>query len=76
MKERILAEAKKMKPKGIQIYEDFSKITVEIRKKNWEKVKDPKISMLFWCVIKYTPQTQICRFSNYKFCFVKYLVLT
>ena len=40
MKERILAEAKKMKPKGIQIYEDFSKATVEIRKKNWEKVKD------------------------------------
>ena len=38
MKERILAEAKKMKPKGIQIYEDFSKATVEIRKKNWEKV--------------------------------------
>ena len=40
MKERILAEAKKMKPKGIQIYEDFSKATVEIRKKNWEKVKE------------------------------------
>ena len=30
MKERILAEAKKRKPKGIQIYEDFSKATVEI----------------------------------------------
>ena len=42
MKERILAEAKKMKPKGIQIYEDFSKTTVEIQKKNWEKVKDLK----------------------------------
>ena len=40
MKERILAEAKKMKPKGIQIYEDFSKATLEIRKKNWEKVKE------------------------------------
>ena len=40
MKERILAEAKKRKPKGIQIYEDFSKATVEIRKKNWEKVKE------------------------------------
>ena len=39
MKERILAEAKKMNPKGIQIYEDFSKTTAEIRKKNWEKVK-------------------------------------
>ena len=34
MKERILAEAKKIKPKGIQIYEDFSKSTVEIREKN------------------------------------------
>ena len=33
MKERILAEAKKMKPNGIQIYEDFYKATVEIRKK-------------------------------------------
>ena len=40
MKERILAEAKKRKPNGIQIYEDFSKATVEIRKKNWEKVKE------------------------------------
>ena len=40
MKKRILAEAKKRKPKGIQIYEDFSKATVEIRKKNWEKVKE------------------------------------
>ena len=40
MKERILAEAKKMKPKGIQIYEDVSKVTVEIQKKNWEKVKE------------------------------------
>ena len=33
MKERILAEAKKRKPKDVQIYEDFSKATVEIRKK-------------------------------------------
>ena len=40
MKERILAEAKKKKPKGIQIYEVFSKATVEIRKKNWEKEKE------------------------------------
>ena len=40
MKERILAEAKKMKPKGIHIYEEFSKATVEIRKKNWEKMKE------------------------------------
>ena len=39
MKERILADAKKRKPKGIQIYQNFSKITVAIRKKNWEKVK-------------------------------------
>ena len=37
MKERILAEAKKRKPKGIQIYEDLLKATVETRKK--EKVK-------------------------------------
>ena len=40
MKERILGEAKKMKPKGVQIYEDSSKATVEIRKNNWEKVKE------------------------------------
>ena len=40
MKERILAEAKKRKPKGIQIYEDFLKATVEIRKRNLEKVKE------------------------------------
>ena len=40
IKEHILTEAKKRKPKGIQIYEDFSKATVEIRKKNWEKVKE------------------------------------
>ena len=43
IKERILTEAKKKKPKGIQIYEDFSKATVEIRKKNWEKVKEPRV---------------------------------
>ena len=40
IKERILTEAKKRKSKGIQIYEDFSKATVEIRKKNWEKIKE------------------------------------
>ena len=40
IKERILAEAKKIKPKSIQIYEDFSKVTVEIQKKNWKKVKE------------------------------------
>ena len=34
MKERILAEAMKMKPKDIQVYEGFSKATAEIRKKN------------------------------------------
>ena len=39
IKERVLTEAKKRKPKGIQIYEYFSKATVEIRKKNWENVK-------------------------------------
>ena len=39
MKKCIFAEAKKMKPKGIQIFADFSKATAEIRKKNWEKVK-------------------------------------
>ena len=46
MKERILAEAKKRKFKSIQIYEDFAKATVEIRKKDWENVKT-KVSMLF-----------------------------
>ena len=73
VKERILAEARKMEHKGIQIYEDFSKATAEIRKKNWEKVKakSPKISMLFWYLIKYRPQVEICRFSSYKFCFIK-----
>ena len=40
IKERILAEAKKRKPKGIEIYEGFSKTTVEIQKKNWEKLKE------------------------------------
>ena len=40
MKERIFADAKKRKPKSIQIYEDFSKATVEIRKKNWETLKE------------------------------------
>ena len=34
IKERIVTEAKKRKPKSIQIYEDFSKAIVEIRKKN------------------------------------------
>ena len=34
MKERILAEAKKRKPKDVQIFEDFSKATVEIRAKS------------------------------------------
>ena len=29
-----------MKPKSIQICEDFSKTTVEIQKKNWKKVKE------------------------------------
>ena len=44
MKERILAEAKKRKPKDVQIYEDFSKATVEIRKKlrKGERAKSPK----------------------------------
>ena len=31
--------------------------------------------MLFWDMIKYTPQAEICRFSNYKIYCVKYLVL-
>ena len=39
-KERILTLARKKKPQGIRIYEDFSKATVEIRKENWEKVKE------------------------------------
>ena len=40
IKKGILSKARKRKPKGIQIYEDFLKSTVEIRKKNWEKVKE------------------------------------
>ena len=40
IKGRILPKAKKRKPKVIHIYEDFSKATVEIRKKNWENVKE------------------------------------
>ena len=42
MKERILAEAKKRKHKGIQIYQNFSKATVEIRKKELGKSKIAK----------------------------------
>ena len=38
--ERILAEAKKKKREGIKVYEGFLKAIVEIRKKNWEKVKE------------------------------------
>ena len=34
IKGRILAEAKKRKPKGIQIYEDFSKVTKSPRAQN------------------------------------------
>ena len=37
-KKRVLTEAKKRKHKVIQIYEDFSKATTEIQKKNWEKI--------------------------------------
>ena len=40
IKECIPVEAKKRKPKGIQIYEDISKATVEIQKNNWKKVKE------------------------------------
>ena len=40
IKEHILTEAKKKKLKSIQIYEDFSKATVEIRKKSWDRVKE------------------------------------
>ena len=43
IKERILTEAKKRKPKGIQLYEDFSKATVEIRKKNRQKVNKIRV---------------------------------
>ena len=39
-KECILTQARKKKPLGIRIYEVFSKATVQIRKENWEKVKD------------------------------------
>ena len=42
IKERILPEAKirRHKHSRIQVYEDFSKATVEIWKKSWEKVKE------------------------------------
>lgn len=40
IKDCIFAEAKKRKPEGIRVYEDFSKATVEIGKKNWEKVEE------------------------------------
>ena len=43
IKERILTEVKKRKPKGIQLYEDFSKATVEIRKKNRQKVNKIRV---------------------------------
>ena len=43
IKERILTEAKKRKPKGIQLYEDFSKATVDIRKKNRQKVNKIRV---------------------------------
>ena len=43
IKERILTEAKKRKPKGIQLYEDFSKATVEIPKKNRQKVNKIRV---------------------------------
>ena len=42
IKECILTEGKKRKPKGIQIYEDFLKVTVEIRKKKLGKGKRAK----------------------------------
>ena len=40
IKERVLTEPKKRKPKVIQVYEDFWKATVKIWMKNWEKVKE------------------------------------
>ena len=39
-KERILKEHRNQKPKDIEIYEDFSKETVKIRKELWEKVRE------------------------------------
>lgn len=40
MKEQILTEARKLKPVGIQIYEEFSEAAAQICKQNWEKVKE------------------------------------
>ena len=40
IKERILTETKKRRPKDIQNYEDCLEATVKIQKKNWEKVKE------------------------------------
>ena len=40
IKEHIFIEAIKVKPKGNQVYEDFSNATMKTQKKNWEKVKE------------------------------------
>ena len=73
--ERILAEAKKKKREGIKVYEGFLKAIVEIRKKNWEKVKElgseNKYAILVYDRICTTGI--ICCFKNYKICSVKYL---
>ena len=37
----ILKTARKLKDTGYYINEDFSKETIEIRKENWKKVKEP-----------------------------------
>lgn len=39
-KERILKSSNKLKNTGLYINEDFSKETIDIRKRNWEKVKE------------------------------------
>ena len=76
IKEPILTEAKKRKPKVIQVYEDCPKATVKIQKKNWEKVNELRAQNKYAILVhdKYISQAEICRFKNYKTGCVKVLV--
>ena len=40
IKEHIVIQAIKGKPKGNQVYGDFSNVTMETQNKNWEKLKE------------------------------------
>ena len=72
IKECILTEARNRKPKGIQIYEAFRKPRWKYRKRIGKRAKSQnKYAILVYYKIS---QAEICRFSNYKICCVKYLV--